>query len=223
MLHSGLYEQVINNQLDNELLGISEVRQCTAPIDKAEASKVLAQYLSEVVQKSLDNVADNDGDLSDQIELTNQIITLIQEKVNETDLESMKIAQRAEQLLALLRENDPRILLGKTAADIERPETSVAYSSLFTGAIHEPQMFSELKKEIRSSDQIDMLVSFVKWSGLRLIIDEIQEFTQSGGQLRIITTSYMGATDIKAIEELSKLPHTEIKVSYDTERTRLHA
>lgn len=223
MLHSGLYEQVINNQLDNELLGIPEVRQCTAPIDKAEASKVLAQYLSEVVQKSLDNVADNGGDLSDQIELTNQIITLIQEKVNETDLESMKIAQRAEQLLALLRENDPRILLGKTAADIERPETSVAYSSLFTGAIHEPQMFSELKKEIRSSDQIDMLVSFIKWSGLRLIIDEVQEFTQSGGQLRIITTSYMGATDIKAIEELSKLPHTEIKVSYDTERTRLHA
>lgn len=223
MLHSGLYEQVINNQLDNELLGIPEARQCTAPIDKAEASKVLAQYLSEVVQKSLDNVADNGGDLSDQIELTNQIVTLIQEKVNETDPESMKVAQRAEQLLALLRENDPRILLGKTAADIERPETSVAYSSLFTGAIHEPQMFSELKKEIRSSDQIDMLVSFVKWSGLRLIIDEVQEFTQSGGQLRIITTSYMGATDIKAIEELSKLPNTEIKVSYDTKRTRLHA
>ena len=176
-----------------------------------------------MVQKSLDNVADNGGDLSDQIELTNQIVTLIQEKVNETDLESMKIAQRAEQLLALLRENDPRLLLGKTAADIERPETSVAYSSLFTGAIHEPQMFSELKKEIRSSDQIDMLVSFIKWSGLRLIIDEVQEFTQSGGQLRIITTSYMGATDIKAIEELSKLSHTAIKVSYDTERTRLHA
>ena len=40
MLHSGLYEQVINNQLDNELLGIPEARQCTAPIDKAEASKV---------------------------------------------------------------------------------------------------------------------------------------------------------------------------------------
>lgn len=223
MLHSGLYEQVINNQLDNELLGIPEVRQCTAPIDKAEASKVLAQYLSEVVQKSLDNVADNGGDLSDQIELTNQIVTLIQEKVNDTDLESMKVAQRAEQLLALLRENDPRLLLGKTAADMERPETSVAHSSLFTGATHEPQMFSELKKEIRSSDQIDMLVSFIKWSGLRLIIDEVQEFTQNGGRLRIITTSYMGATDIKAIEELSKLPNTEIKVSYDTKRTRLHA
>ena len=223
MLYSGLYEQVINQKLDSELSVIPEACQSTAPIDKAEASKVLAQYLSEVVQQGLDNVVDNGGDISAQIALTNQIVSLIQNITKEADFASMGVAQRAEQLLALLRENDPRLLLGKTAADMERPETSVAQSSLFTGAVHEPQMFSELKKEIGSADQIDMLVSFIKWSGLRLIMDELREFTQNGGQLRIITTSYMGATDIKAIEELNKLPNTEIKVSYDTKRTRLHA
>lgn len=223
MLHHGLYEQVINNALSSELAEIPEARKAVAPIDKAEASKVLAQYLADVVQKGLDNVLDNGGDISAQIALTNRIVDLIQSTTKEADFAALGVDQRAEQLLALLREADPRLAVGKTASDLSRPETSIAQSSLFTGAIHEPQMYTELKKEIVSADRIDMLVSFIKWSGLRLLMDELREFTQNGGELRIITTSYMGATDVKAIEELRQLPNTKIKVSYDTKRTRLHA
>ena len=223
MLQPGLYEQVINNALSSELSEIPEARKSTAPIDTAEASKVLAQYLTDVVQKGLENVQDNGGGLEAQIQLANQIVNTIQNTTQEADFASLGVDQRAEQLLALLRDNDPRLATGKSAKELERPETSIAQSSLFTGAIHEPQMYTELKKEIVSADRIDMLVSFIKWSGLRLIMDELRQFTQSGGELRIITTSYMGATDVKAIEELRQLPNTKIKVSYDTKRTRLHA
>lgn len=223
MLYSGLYEQVINNALSSELAEIPEARKAVAPIDKAEASKVLAQYLANVVQKGLDNVLDNGGDISGQIELTNQIVDLIQNTTKEADFAVLSVDQRAEQLLALLREADPRLAVGKTAADLSRPESSIAQSSLFTGATHEPQLYAELKKEIISADRIDMLVSFIKWSGLRLLMDELREFTENGGELRIITTSYMGATDVKAIEELRKLLNTQIKVSYNTKTTRLHA
>ena len=223
MLQPGLYEQVINNALSSELSKIPEARKSTAPIDTAEASKVLAQYLTDVVQKGLENVQDNGGGLEAQIQLANQIVNTIQNTTQEADFASLGVDQRAEQLLTLLRDNDPRLATGKSAKELERPETSIAQSSLFTGAIHEPQMYTELKKEIVSADRIDMLVSFIKWSGLRLIMDELRQFTQSGGELRIITTSYMGATDVKAIEELRQLPNTKIKVSYDTKRTRLHA
>ena len=221
MLYDGLYEQIINKGLDTELSITGKLSQ-TAPIDSAEASKVLAKYVAGVVEKGLDNVKDNGGDLNTQVALANRIITTIMSETKEADFDTLSVAGRAEQLLALFDKRNTVLALDEKA-EIVRPETSIAQSSLFTGAIHEPQMFTELKKEIVSCNRIDMLVSFIKWSGLRLIMDELTTFTQNGGELRIITTSYMGATDVKAIEELRKLPNTRIKVSYDTKRTRLHA
>ena len=221
MLKDGLYEQIINKGLETELSSTDKL-SATAPIDSAEASRVLAKYIAEVVEKGLDNVADNGGDVNSQVALANRIISTIINETKENELDEMTVAERAEQLLALFDKKNSILAIDEKAAII-RPETSIAQSSLFTGAIHEPQMFTELKKEIISCNQIDMLVSFIKWSGLRLIMDELTTFTQNGGELRIITTSYMGATDVKAIEELRKLPNTKIKVSYDTRRTRLHA
>lgn len=222
MLKTGLYEQVINKLLDKELSENVDKLSQTAHIDEGEASKILSQYVAEIIEKGLDYVHDKGGDVKKQIQLINRIVSTIISETDETDFNELSVAERAEQLLALLNKKDT-ILAVNEKAEIVRPETSIAQSSLFTGAINEPQMFNELNKEIVSSDRIDMLVSFIKWSGLRLIIGELRKFTQRGGELRIITTSYMGATDIKAVEELSKLPNIKIKVSYDTKRTRLHA
>ena len=128
MLQPGLYEQVINNALNSELSEIPEARKSTAPIDGAEVSKVLAQYLTDVVQKGLENVQDNGGGIEAQIQLANQIVNTIQTTTQEADFASLGVDQRAEQLLALLRDNDPRLATGKSAKELERPETSIAQS-----------------------------------------------------------------------------------------------
>lgn len=113
MLSPGLYEQIINQALNSELLEIPEACKFIAPIDRAEASKALAQYLTDVVQKGMENLLDNGGDVSAQIELANQIVTLIQTTTQEADFAALGVDRRAERLLALLRRQDPRLAAGK--------------------------------------------------------------------------------------------------------------
>ena len=108
------------------------------------------------------------------------------------------------------------------------PDTPLAVSALLTGSSRSPALRVQLQKELASCDRADWLVSFIKYAGILPLIETLQRFTQTpapdgGPRLRIATTTYMGATDAKAVEELLKLPHTEIRVSYDTKRTRLHA
>ncbi len=220
MLPEGLYEQVISKALDKKLSEDSGIKYDVEQIDNAEAPSILSKYIAEIAEKGLMQVQGDD--ISGQISLANKIISVITEATGDDEFDGSSVEEKAQQLLAVVKKKN-NIAAVSDKIDIPRPETSLSASSLFTGSLNEPSMMTELKKEICSADRVDMLVSFIKWSGLRLIINELNDFTMRGGKLRIITTSYMGATDVKAVEELRILPNTEIKISYDTKRTRLHA
>jgi superfamily II DNA or RNA helicase len=229
MLKEGVYEQLINKDLKEKLkqLNLDKYLIEKENLDVEEAKTILSAYISSVVKKALrlirENNKQNDKEaLLSQIQACNELIQGLSKLAEERNIEGFKIEEEGEVLTALYSKINSIKAVKESKAI--RPITPLSQSSLFTGASQEPNMMSELKKEILCCDSIDMLVSFVKWSGLRCIIEELKEFTeQEGHKLRIITTSYMGATDYKAIEELSKLKNTEIKISYDTERTRLHA
>ena len=222
MIRAGLYDQIISRSLSRELGSIPDVCKSVQKLDEAEAPQALAGYVAQAVRAALEAIpAGAEDHAARQIELVNSVMDILARQRD--DLTGRQVDERAEKLLQVLREDDPGRITGLTAAKMPRPETPMAVSSLFTGAAHEPQMFTELQKEIMSADRIDMLVSFVKWSGLRLLIDALKAFADRGGQLRVITTSYMGATEVRAIDELAALPGAAVKVSYDTARTRLHA
>ena len=221
-MKTGLYEKPINKKLNKALAELTDNFNVEKEqIDSEEAAGILSKYVKKIVEQSLNNISENDDSLAKQIELVNKIIGAIKQNTDADITDDLEIAEDNQLLSVTYKTNTIQAINDKVK--VIRPVTSIAQSSLFTGAVHEPQMFSELKKEIFSCNCIDMLVSFIKWSGLRLLMETLTEFTNNGGKLRIITTSYMGATDIKAISELVKLKNTEIKVSYDTKRTRLHA
>ncbi|MEG0221980.1 MAG: DUF3427 domain-containing protein [Clostridia bacterium] len=226
----GIYEEIINNKIFKELEELDNDKMLIGKdkLDSEEAKIFLSQYICKITKNALqylredsenDEIDESKAYILKQIELCNEIIDLLKEKLKKDEFEELKIAKDAEVLSCVFSKINNK----KEIKDIVRPATSISQTTLFTGSKSEPSMLDELKKEIASCDEIKMLVSFIKWSGLIRILDKLKDFTNSGNKLTIITTSYMGATDYKAIIELSKLQNTTIKISYDTQNTRLHA
>lgn len=228
MLHKGIYEEIINKALQEELTALDPTLTglVKGKLDEEDANKFLSAYIASITRKALKHMRENEKNKNEallkQIKACNQLINVLSEVLSDEEFKLLQIDHAGEVLEEVYSKiNTPRSLHKKQRTN--RPVTSIAESSLFTGAVAEPSMLNELKQEILSCNEIDFLVSFVKWSGIRIIMDELKTFTENGGKLRIITTSYMEATDYKAIIELGKLENTEIKISYDIKSTRLHA
>lgn len=223
-MNQGLYEELVTklinykiNELDKDTF---QVKKTT--IDKAEASQLLSQHIGKTIKHAFTLIKGEDA-IETQIEISNKIILFLKEELKKEEFEGDLIETEGKILKAVFTKVDSHF----TDLDLHlkeiTPYTRLIHSELFTGGNSGTTLESELRKEILSSDKIDLLVSFIKWKGIRILERELREFTERGGKLRIITTTYIGATDSKAVEFLASLENTEVKVSYNTGNERLHA
>lgn len=221
---TGLYEQLINKLVKNKLESIDSEKFhiSETTLDKEEASQYLSLYLAETIKFALNEIKEKDRPLK-QIELSNRIIQLLIRELDCIELNDNLLETEGKILQAIFSKLDFPFPNVEARLKEITPYTRLSQSELFTGNNVGISLESELRKEILSADEIYWLVSFIKYSGIRIFKKELEEFTNSGKKLKIITTSYMGATDVKAVEYLSSLPNTEIKVSYNSEHERLHA
>lgn len=223
-MQQGIYESLITQiiqqkleKLENEVFYVS-----TTKIDKAEASRVLTKHLSSIIQSALDSIDKSDA-IELQIEIANKIIFLLRDVLKNEDFNNELIAVEAEILNAIFSKIDNDYADLNLRLKEITPYTRLTHSELFTGGNVGISLESELKKEILSADEIDLLVSFIKFKGIIILERELKEFTKRGGKLRVITSTYMGASDYKAIKLLSELENTEVKISYNSSNERLHA
>ena len=105
---------------------------------------------------------------------------------------------------------------------LRRPETPLAQDTLFVHAPHEPNLGAELVAELESADAVDLISAFIVWTRLRIFLDVLAKLRARRVRVRVLTTTYTGITDPHALDTLRDLG-VEVKVSYDTGITRLHA
>jgi len=218
-LSVGLYEHLVSIALEAGIDRLEDPRLATLEaVDAEDSHAAVAQYLERMLASSLSVLRGSDA-AERQRRLVDRLIAVLIEELGDNWSARFSLANPLRRLLAVH---------GRDAdTNVSRPDTPLARSALLTGSRVDPSLASQLAKEFATADRVDILCSFIKWSGIRLLLESLAVLTRSphpqGPRLRVVSTSYMGATDPKAIEALRELPNTEVKISYDTERTRLHA
>ncbi|SFU77453.1 DUF3427 domain-containing protein [Halomonas korlensis] len=208
-LPAGVYERLLDEELNRQLQAYPELKPVLRAIDDEAVPHAYSQFIGQLLHRALRIV-----DPQQRLPLLNRIIDLL----SATDGLDYLIRNR------LLSTDKPVLTeLSGTGEPLPRPDTPLTTSALLTGLGHDPPLEHELRAEMATADSVDILISFIKWSGLRLLMPAFERLAERNIPVRLISTSYMGASDPTALEWLSQQPNVTVRVSYDTGGTRLHA
>ncbi len=218
-MQPGLYDHLLTTWIEAEIARLGDPRLAElAPLDPEESHSALAQFVERLIATKLSQFRGADA-MEKQQQIVERVIATLDEETQPGGEFGPSIASPLQRLLAIHQVSNTR--------SSDRPDSPLSRSTLFTGTRLDASLGSQLRKEIATCNRVDILCSFIKWSGLRVVLDDLRSLAENAlgaaPMIRILTTSYMGATDPKAVEELMRLPNTEVRVSYDTKRTRLHA
>ncbi|MSZ77634.1 MAG: DEAD/DEAH box helicase, partial [Actinobacteria bacterium] len=207
-LERGLHEDLVTHALRARLAEAPGLRAEFASVDPADQPHVLARHIYELTRRTLEIQGDPDR----RLRLLNDLVVLL-------EAPDALVDSPARQLRRLAVE------VGPGAVDIEsvRPKTPLSDAALLTNSVGEPNLAAELRAEIDTADAVDLLCAFVKWHGLRLLEVELGRLHRRDAPLRVITTTYMGATERAALDRLVRELGAEIRIQFDAARTRLHA
>ena len=206
----GLYESLLTKRLQAMLDDVtsSGLTESTQLVDAAEQPDVLARHIRDAAVRALS--AESNADRRREM-----VNALLQQLGADDD----QLAVAPSQLLSLVSPAAP----GSPMRNTNRPATPLSDAALLTNAHGEPSLGHEIRSELDSADQVDLLCAFVKWYGLRVIETQLLDLQRRGAPLRVITTTYMGATERRALDRLVRNFGAVVKIQYDSVRTRLHA
>ncbi|MFH8593471.1 DUF3427 domain-containing protein [Streptomyces rimosus] len=208
----GLYERLITTRLEQRIQELQDSGWHAAEqqVGNQSSPHVLARHIAETVRAVLASLPPEQ-----RVDEANLILASLRSRDSAKDWIEL-IAEGPRQLTAIAE-------LEEAEAYALRPATPLSESALITNSPEDPNLGYELRAELATADRIDLLCAFVKWHGLRILEESLTAAAERGVPVRVITTTYIGATERRALDRLVKEFNAEVKVNYETRSTRLHA
>lgn len=209
---AGLYESLITHRLAERMkqLDATGWHPIDATVGQESAPHVLARHIGATVRQVFQKLSP-----AEQVIAANHI------------LESLNTIEGAKEWVDLVVEG-PRQLLAVAKQEAPgvyaiRPATPLSETALITNSPEDPSLGFELRAELATADRVDLLCAFVKWHGLRVLEKSLTSARERGIPIRVLTTTYIGATERRALDRLVRDFDAEVKVNYELRSTRLHA
>ena len=215
-LARGLYQTLVTESISAELRALeANLRASYAGLHQADVADRIAAHISRVIERAINAIAEQSR-VNDAVALARELVDKI---IHETkaDLSSEKPivpGQFLTGILAVQPDGQPEPL--------SEPLIPLLDTALLTNSRGEPRVGHQLIEEIPSADRVDCIIAFIRRSGIRPMLEGLRHHCEAGRRLRVLTTSYTGSTEAEAIEQLRDIG-AEVRVSYDTTATRLHA
>jgi superfamily II DNA or RNA helicase/HKD family nuclease len=214
-LPAGLYEVLVTEGLKARLDALTDaVPTDQRALQAAEAPDRIAWHLSHEIERALADVAEADR-ARVGIEVARALLDRLGElvEIDPSDFPANP-ATVLHAILGRLPDGSPE--------PVSQPLIPLLDTTLLTNAPGEPNLWNQLRSEIESADRIDVIMAFIRRSGIAPLLDALRRHCDRGRGLRVLTTTYTGSTEKAALDQLMGLG-ADVRVSYDLSTTRLHA
>ena len=174
----------------------------------AEAGDRLALFPARVVE-AVDGLPERDR-VKQGLSLARALVATLASELGKTKA-AREPARRTDPLALLARQPDG------SPETLGAPLIPLLDTTLLTNAPGEPRVGNQLLAEVASAERIDMVMAFIRRSGIRPLLDAFRRHCEQEVAART-HDDYTGSTELKALRMLDALG-AEVRVSYDTRHT----
>ena len=215
-LQPGAYDQLVTSELARKIVGLPAERVLREALEIDEAPEILARHLKFLFRRVISAIGSSD-DPVERLRISNQVVRALSEITDGVVTADDLVDETSFPILWGIKPEQSR-----ETNDMVSPSIRLSESALLVNGRNQPSIGHELNKELTSADNVDLLCSFVMNTGLNIVEKRLEEVVRRGGHVRILTTTYMGATQRTAVDRLSRIG-ADVRISYDGTTTRLHA